>query len=167
MKKNAKTGNQINLHPTQTQRGFTYLELIVSMVILAILASAAIPVSRMIVKRQKEARLRSALLEMRIAIDRYRQAVEEGVIQKPPIDQYGYPKDFNELVHGVPDATVPSITVRFLRRIPVDPITGEAEWGKRSVQDASDTTSWGGQNLFDVYSLSDGRAIDQTEYNQW
>ncbi len=150
-----------------SRKGFTILELMVSTVILAILASAAVPVSKMMVKRKKEASLRASLLEMRTAIDRYRQAVEEGIIKKPPLDQYGYPADFEELVFGAPHAMKPSITIRFLRRIPVDPMTGEAKWGMRSVQDAPDSTTWGGQNLFDVYSLSDGTAIDQTEYSQW
>lgn len=151
----------------QSRRGFTYLELIVSMVILAILASAAIPSSKMITKRKKEAQLRDALLEIRTAIDSYKRAVDEGLIQRPQLDQYGYPLDFNELVEGAPLAQEPSVKIRFLRRIPVDPMTGEREWGMRSVQDEFDSISWGGQNLFDVYSESDGTAIDGTEYSEW
>jgi len=148
-------------------QGFTYLELIVSMVILAILASAAVPTSRMIMKRNRERVLKRNLLEIRTAIDRFKRSVEEGTIEKPPLDQYGYPLDFNELIEGVSSTEDFNVKIRFLRRIPVDPMTGEAEWGKRSVQDPFDSKSWGGENLFDVYSLSDGTAIDQTEYSEW
>ena len=148
-------------------RGFTYLELIVTMVILAILASAAVPTSRMLIKRKKETTLRDALMEMRIAIDRYKRAIEEGVIQNTPLDQYGYPADLTELIEGAPTSKDPQIKIRFLRKVPMDPMTGEAEWGKRSVQDEFDASSWGGQNVFDVYSLSDGTGIDGTEYSEW
>lgn len=149
------------------RRAFTLLELILSMLILSILAAAVVPVSRVVVKRGKEAELRRKLLEIRTAIDRFKKASEEGLIDVTDRDQYGYPADFEELISGLPTTDGSGKHLRFLRRIPVDPFTGEAEWGMRSVQDEPDSSSWGSENLFDVYSLSDGTALDGTEYGAW
>jgi general secretion pathway protein G len=149
------------------RRGFTYLELVLSLVILAVLSAALIPSTRNVVKRQKELGLQRSLLEMREAIDRFKEAVDNGKIVVRDREQLGYPADFEQLVAGAPLADKPEITMRFLRRIPVDPITGEAEWGMRSVQDPVDSESWGGENLFDVYSKSDGVALDGTKYGEW
>jgi general secretion pathway protein G len=207
------------------QAGMTLLELIIACAILLILASAAMPVARYTVKRQKEAELRRELREMRDAIDRYKDAADRNLIRVEAGSE-GYPPDLETLVKGVdltaqqgagiPGATspgqpiVPSTGfggggfgssfgsssgnsfgssfgqtqtpgqnnssnlgqdlirhVRFLRRVPVDPMTGKAEWGKRSVQDDPDSTSWGGKNVFDVFSLSTSTALDDTKYSDW
>lgn len=147
--------------------GFTLLELMISAVVLAILAGALMPTTKKIVKRQKEVELRRALLEMREAIDRYKKATEEGLIGEGDIDQLGFPEDFETLIAGVPLKKDSAKKIRFLRRIPKDPMTGEVEWGKRSVQDDPDDKTWGTENLFDVYSLSDGTALDGSEYSDW
>ena len=120
-------------------------------------------------KRRKEMELKQALLEIREAIDRFKRAADEGKIEADGTDQLGYPADFEELVNGVPMKTKDGKrkNMRFLRRIPVDPMTGEAAWGMRSVQDEPDDSTWGRENLFDVYSLSDGTALDGTEYQTW
>jgi len=146
---------------------FTLLELIIAMTLLGILAAAAAPTAKRIVKRDKEVRLKQALLEMRGAIDRYKRAVEEGVIEAGDPRQHGYPKDFDALLFGAPLRRDPQQRMRFLRRIPVDPMTGVAEWGMRSTFDPPDREGWGRENLFDVHSLSDGTALDGTEYSQW
>ncbi len=148
-------------------RAFTLLEIIISMVLLGILAAAVVPTTKKVVKRHKELELRRSLLEVREAIDRFKKAAEEGVIVIEGVEQIGYPKDFDELVEGAPLKKDNSKRMRFLRKVPVDPMTGEAEWGKRSSHDDPDKTSWGGENLFDIYSLSDGTALDGTEYASW
>lgn len=150
-----------------TQRGFSFLELMLSMVILAILAAAMVPTTKNIVKRQKEAQLRQALMEVRMAIDRYKKMADDGKINVTDVRQLGYPADFEELIAGASLKDTTGKNMRFLRRIPVDPMTGEAEWGMRSVQDTPDDRSWGGENLFDIYSLSDGIALDGTVYREW
>lgn len=149
------------------RRAFTLLELMMAAVVLAVLASAVMPTTKKIVKRRKEMELKQALLEMRSAVDRFKKATEEGLIEAGDIDQLGYPEDFDSLINGVPLKKDGSKKMRFLRRIPKDPMTGEAEWGKRSVQDDPDDTTWGGENIFDVFSLSDGTAMDGSEYSEW
>jgi prepilin-type N-terminal cleavage/methylation domain-containing protein len=212
------------------QRGMTLLELLIACAILLILASAAMPVARFTVKRQKEAELHRALREMRDAIDRYKDAADKGRI-RVEVGTEGYPPDLQTLVTGVDvvsqgitgaplgagigaagaagsagapaagastgfgsssfgatgfGATNPASTfntapgsgtgagsvpltqhIRFLRQIPTDPMTGHAEWGLRAVQDDSDSTSWGGRDVFDVYSLSQGSGLDNTKYSDW
>lgn len=145
------------------ESGLTLVELIVTVFILTILASAAIPVARFEYKRQKERELRQDLWMMRNAIDRYKDAADKGAFQTK-VDSDNYPPDLDTLVNGV---EVQGKKLRFLRRIPVDPMTGKAEWGMRSVQDDPDSTSWGGQNVFDVYSKSQGTALDGTKYSTW
>ena len=147
----------------EREDGLTLVELIVTVAILSILASAAIPVARFQVKREKERELRYDLWEMRSAIDAYKDAADRGAFQIKT-DSMGYPPDLETLVNGV---DVHGKTVRFLRKIPVDPMTGKADWGLRSNQDDPDTDSWGGQNVFDVYSKSDGTALDGTKYKDW
>lgn len=149
------------------RHGFTFLEIMLAMVILGILAAALVPTTKNIVKRRKETELRNGLMEMRLAIDRYKKIADEGKINVGDVRQLGYPADFDELIEGVPLRSDAGKNVRFLRRIPTDPMTGEAEWGMRSVQDAPDEKSWGGENLFDIYSLSDGTALDGSDYSQW
>ncbi len=148
-------------------RAFTLLELVLTMTILAILAAAMVPTTGKVVKRRKEMELKHKLMEVREAIDRFKRAADEGLIVVTDIEQLGYPEDFNQLVNGVPLKKSPRKVMRFLRQIPIDPMTGEADWGKRSVQDEPDRKSWGYENLFDIYSLSDGTALDETEYGEW
>ena len=147
----------------RTERGLTLMELIVTVAILAILASAAVPVARFKVKRDRERELRRDLWEMRDAIDHYKDAADRGAFQTK-VDSQNYPPDLDTLVNGV---DVQSKKVKFLRRIPVDPMTGKAEWGMRSMQDDPTSDSFGGQSVFDVYSKSQGTALDGTKYADW
>lgn len=155
---------------TGGQRGFSYIELMVAATVLLVLASAAIPLARWDHKRRQEARLKVTLKQMRHAIDEYKRYADEGLIIQSDVEQMGYPLTLEDLVEGVQigDPESPeSRTIKFLREIPEDPITGEAEWGMRSYQDDWDSTSWGGQNVYDVYSLSRVMALDGTYYYEW
>jgi len=143
--------------------GLTLVELIVTVAILTILASAAVPVMRFKVKRERERELRRDLWEMRDAIDHYKDAADRGAFQTK-VDSQNYPPDLDTLVTGV---DVQGKKVKFLRRIPVDPMTGKAEWGMRSMQDDPTSDSYGGQSVFDVYSKSQGTALDGTKYSDW
>jgi general secretion pathway protein G len=145
------------------QSGMTLVELIVAIAIMAILATGVLPISRNVVKREREKELRAALWQMRDAIDRYKDVADRGLIQLK-LDSNGYPPDLDELVKGV---DVKGKKFRFLRRIPVDPMTNGKEWGMRSMQDDPDSDSWGGQSLFDVYTKSPGTALDGTKYKDW
>jgi len=145
------------------ERGLTLVELIVAVAILAILAGAAVPLARTTVRRSKERELRRDLWEMRDAIDRYKDAADRGAFQIK-VGTEGYPPDLETLVKGI-DSNGKKL--RFLRRIPVDPMTGNTEWGMRSMQDEPDSTSWGGQNVFDVYTKAQGTALDGTKYSEW
>lgn len=152
------------------QRGVTYIELLVAVSILLVVASAVIPLARWDEKRRREVELRGTLRMIRDAIDLYKRYSDEGLIVQKDVDQLGFPLDFDELVEGVevgdPDSPTKKM-IPFLRGLPVDPITGEAEWGKRSYQDDWDSEGWGGENLYDVHSLSPGRALDGTYYRDW
>ncbi len=145
------------------ERGLTLVELIVTTAILAILAAAAFPVARFEVKRQNERQLRYDLWMMRDAIDKYKDAADRNAFQVK-LDSQGYPPDLETLVNGV---DVQTKKVKFLRRIPIDPMTGSAEWGLRSMQDDPTSQSYGGQSVFDVYSKSTGTALDGTKYSDW
>ena len=145
------------------QAGLTLIELIVTVAILAILASAAVPLARFRVKREKERELRYDLWQMRDAIDRYKDAADRHAFMTK-VDSQNYPPDLDTLVKGV-DAQGKKL--KFLRRIPVDPMTGKAEWQLRSMQDDANSDSWGGQNVFDVASKSKGTALDGTKYSDW
>jgi general secretion pathway protein G len=145
------------------ERGLTLVELIVTMTILAILAGAALPIARFEVKRRNERLLHYDLWMMRDAIDKYKDAADKGAFQTK-VDSQNYPPDLETLVKGV---DVQGKTLRFLRKIPIDPMTGKAEWGMRSMQDDPDSDSYGGQSVFDVYSKSDGTALDGTKYATW
>jgi general secretion pathway protein G len=151
-------------------RGYTFIELLIVVTIIMILASAVQPLAKIAIVRQKEAELRRVLREMRTAIDKYKDAADAQMI--PPtelkVGAEGYPPTLETLVDGVSvanDAT--GRKLKFLRRIPVDPMTGSDEWGLRAYQDKPDTTSWGGQNVFDVYSKSTGTALDGSKYRDW
>lgn len=144
----------------------TLLELIIAAAILLILSSAALPVFRFTVMRQKEAELHRGLREMRDAIDRYKDYSDRNLIRVAAGSE-GYPPDLETLVKGVRLGVGDNSKVRFLRHIPIDPMTGRAEWGLRSVQDDPDSTSWGGRNVYDVYSKSQGTALDGSRYSEW
>jgi general secretion pathway protein G len=150
--------------------GYSFVELLMVAAIVLVLATAVLPLSRVGIQRQKEVELRRALREMRTAIDRYKDAADLQQISNLEIepDDMGYPPDLETLVKGATkagDATQGKL--RFLRRIPVDPLTGEAEWGLRSYQDRPDSTSWGRQNVFDVYSTASGTGLDGTPFSEW
>lgn len=147
----------------RTERGLTLVELVVTVAILGILASAAVPIARFKVQRDKERELRRDLWQMRDAIDHYKDAADKGAFQTK-VDSQNYPPDLPTLVNGV---DVQGKKLKFLRRIPVDPMTGKAEWGMRSMQDDPDSDSFGGQSVFDVYSKSQGTALDGTKYSTW
>jgi len=194
--------NQTRRYAFPAQAGMTLLELIIACTILLVLATAAMPVARFTVMRQKESELRRGLREIRDAIDRYKDASDRNLIRVAAGTE-GYPPDLETLVAGVeivaqagpgPGLLLPGrggipgvpagaspLTpstgsegleeairrVRFLRRIPEDPMTGRTDWGQRAVQDDPETSSWGGGNVFDVYSLSSGNALDGTRYSDW
>ena len=149
--------------PDGREAGLTLIELIVTVAILGLLASAAVPLARWNIKRVKERELHADLWEMRKSIDAYKDAADKGGIQTK-VDSDNYPPDLDTLVKGV---EVKGKKVRFLRRVPVDPMTGKAEWGLRSEQDDPDSDSFGGQNVFDVYSKSQGTALNGTKYAEW
>ncbi len=152
------------------ERGLTFLELVAAVVILIVIAGAALPIGVNAVRRTKELQLRRALQTMRGAIDEFNKYAKAGAIKPWDPDWEFYPKDFDMLVEGVevtsPQNPVPK-TVMFLRKVPTDPMTGEATWGMRSYQDDWDADSWGEENLYDVYSLSSGVGLDGTEYKTW
>ena len=145
-------------------RGVTLLEMIIVISILLILMGAAVPVVRISVRRDKETELRRDLWEMRDAIDRYHDAANKNLFQIK-LGTEGYPPDLHTLVNGVEIAG--GKKMRFLRRVPVDPMTGNTDWGLRSMQDDPKSDSWGGQNVFDVYTKSNGTALNGTNYKDW
>jgi general secretion pathway protein G len=156
----------------RTQSGLTLVELIVAFSILLILTSMAVPMARFRVRREREKELRQDLREIRNAIDKYKDLCDTGKIQAGSQEAYCYPVSLEALVNGVPLMnTVAGLNqtgkMRFLRRIPKDPMTGDTDWGKRSMQDEPTSNSWGGQNVFDVYSKTMDKASDGTPYSDW
>lgn len=150
----------------RSEAGLTLIELIIACAILVILASAALPVARRTVVRPKEAELRRELREMRDAIDRYKDIADKNLV-RVKVGSEGYPPDLETLVNGVEYGSSGHEKVRFLRKIPIDPMTGRAEWRFQSVQDDPDSKSWSGDNVFDVHSTSDATALDGTKYSDW
>ncbi len=143
--------------------GFTLIELIVATTIMAILTGMAVPLARITIKRERERELRRDLWQMRDAIDRYKDAADRAAFQIK-LGSEGYPPDLDTLVQGV-DSNGKKL--KFLRKIPIDPMTGKSEWGMRSMQDDPTTDSWGGQNVFDVFTKSEDTALDGTKYKDW
>jgi len=148
---------------SRPERGFTLLELIIATTIRLVLSTMVLPITRATVKREKEKRLRADLWEMRDAIDRYKLDADRNAFQIKA-DSQGYPPDLETLVKGV---DVSGKKVRYLRKIPIDPMTGSTEWGLRSMQDDPDSDSFGGQSVFDVYTKSRDEGLDGTKYKDW
>lgn len=165
----------MGLKESRGQRGYTFVEVAVVAAILAILASGALPLAKVTMQRQRELELRRNLREMRTAIDKFKDAVDQNLIAPNDIDNdaEGYPPTLQTLVDGVTAATEAGKganegrKLRFLRRIPVDPMTRTTEWGQRSSRDTPDSKAWGGQNVYDVYTTHEGRALDGTNYRDW
>ena len=152
------------------QRGYSFLEVLVVTAILFILASAVMPLAQVTAQRQREVELRAALRQMRTAIDKFKDAVDQGRIAATELKpgSEGYPPDLETLVEGVSMQNDQSgIKLKFLRRIPIDPMTNSMEWGMRSYQDRPDSATWGGQSVFDVYTKSSATALDGTKYKDW
>ena len=162
-----------NLHRVRRVRaagGFSFIELLIVSTILMIIASAVMPLARVTSQRTKEAELRRTLREIRTAIDKYKDAVDLGQIPSTELKlgSEGYPPDLETLVEGVPVANDASgRKLKFLRRVPIDPMTNSTDWGQRSYQDRPDSVSWGGQNVFDVFTKSTGVGLDGTKYKDW
>jgi general secretion pathway protein G len=148
------------------QDGFSLIELIVTVMIISILVGLAVPLARNSIQREKEFELRSALREIRTAIDKYKEAADRGFIMVK-VDTEGYPETLTILVEGVDMVGQVDKKLKLLRRIPMDPMTKSAEWGQRSYQDDPKNSSWGGQNVFDVFTKSEGTALDGTKYKEW
>src|SRR5690606_36394299 len=154
----------------KSARGFTFVELLVVSTLLIILDSAVMPMAKVTMQRQREGELRRSLREVRTAIDKFKDAADNGLIGAMDLKTgaEGYPADLDILVEGVSVVNDQSgRKLKFLRRIPIDSMTNSTDWGKRSYQDRPDATSWGGQNVFDIYTKSEGTALDGTKYRDW
>ena len=150
--------------------GFTFIELIVTTAVIMILASAALPLARVSIRRQKEAELHRTLREVRTAIDQFKSYADAGRISSLEIqaNSENYPSSLDQLVQGAAAANdVTGKKFKFLRRIPIDPITGNADWGLRSYNDSPTASAWGGGNVYDIYSKAEGKALDGTKYKDW
>lgn len=151
-----------------TRAGMTLVELIVAFTILLVLSTMAVPMARTRVRRMKEHQLIQAEEEIRKAIDKYKDMADSGKLGIQKQDSYGYPESLEALVDGVKGSGQSADTkIKFLRRIPLDPMTNTREWGLRSMQDDPKSTGWGGQNVFNVYTKSDEKAADGTPYSEW
>ena len=152
------------------EHGYSFIEILVVTAVMFVLASAVMPLAQVTAQRQREVELRAALRQMRTAIDKFKDAVDQGRIAATELKpgSEGYPPDLETLVEGVPMQNDQSgVKLKFLRRIPIDPMTNSTEWGMRAYQDRPDSTSWGGQSVFDVYTKSGAIAIDGTKYRDW
>jgi general secretion pathway protein G len=154
----------------RSERGFTFIELLIVSTILLVLASVAAPLAKVTAQRQREAELRRSLREIRTAIDKFKDAVDQQLIPTTELEpgSEGYPPDLETLVEGVSVANDASgRKLKFLRRVPIDPMTNSTDWGLRSYTDKPDATTWGGRSVFDVYTTSDATALDGTKYRDW
>jgi len=151
---------------TTRRHGFSLIELIVTVMIISILVGLAVPLARNSIRREKDFALRAAVREIRVAIDKYKDASDRGLIMVK-VDTEGYPEKLDVLVEGVPMVGAVDKKLKLLRRIPKDPMTNSTEWGQRSYQDDPKNNSWGGQNVFDVFTKSEGIAFDGTKYKEW
>ena len=151
----------------KSQAGMTLIELIVAFTILSMLAAMAVPLARHKVRRDKERALRQALREMRIGVDKYKDACDAGKLGQAKVGTECYPETLEILTEGVTQSGATETKMKFLRRLPRDPFTGTTEWGKRAVQDDPTSLSWGGQNVFDVYTKTMEKAPDGTSYSEW
>jgi general secretion pathway protein G len=152
------------------QKGYTFIEVVIVTAIVMILASAVMPLAQVTSRRQREAELHRSLREMRTALDKFKDAVDSGQIPQSELEpgNEGYPPDLQTLVDGVTPANdATGRKLKYLRRIPIDPMTNGTEWGLRSYQDKPDATTWGGKNVFDVYTTSTATALDGTKYRDW
>ncbi|MBI1952046.1 MAG: type II secretion system protein [Acidobacteria bacterium] len=147
--------------------GVTLVELVVTIAVLGILATALVPIAKFTVKRQKELELRRSLRTMRQAIDQYKKFCDTGVIQKSGVDSECYPPDLETLVDGVEKTGALGQKIKFLRRVPIDPMIKSQDWGLRSFQDEPDSSSWGHENVYDVFTTSSKKALDGTLYKDW
>jgi general secretion pathway protein G len=169
----AASSSEIGNRKSEIGNGFTLLEIIIVITVLSVLTAAAIPMVRNTVKRERESELRTALRQVRQAIDRYKLFNDQSNGAAIPIEwktQSGYPKELKVLVEGFTPANIVGTSenrVRWLRRLPIDPMTGNNEWGLRSYKDKPDATSWGGDDVFDVYTKSDGQALNGSKYRDW
>ena len=151
----------------RNQRGLTLIELIVAFTIMMVLSTMAVPLARSKVRRERERELNRALQEIRNAIDKYKDAADSNQLGQQKVGTEGYPETLEMLVEGVKRAGQVDTKIKFLRRIPKDPMTNSTDWGKRSMQDDPKAMSWGGQNVFDVYTKSTDKATDGTAYSEW
>jgi general secretion pathway protein G len=149
------------------QRGLTLVELIVAFTIMSLLAAMAVPLARTRVRREREREFRWSLREIRTAIDKYKDAADAKLIPANKLDSDGFPESLEQLAEGVKLNNSPDKKIRFLRRVPKDPMTNSTDWGLRSTRDEPASTSWGGQNVFDVYTKSSEKAPDGTSYSEW
>jgi general secretion pathway protein G len=152
--------------PHLSDRAFTLIELIAAITILLVLTSVALPMARVQAQRTRELELHRVLRDIRQAIDRFKDFSDRGMIAVTP-DTFGYPPDLDTLVNGVPLKGSSTAKYKFLRKIPIDPMTGKADWGLRAMQDDPDSRSWGGRSVFDVYSQNTGTGLDGTHYADW
>jgi len=166
MLRDASIQKRVGRQRGDPQAGLTLLELILTCGILLLLSTLALPIARYALIRDKEATLRQNLGEIRDAIDRYKDAADHNQI-KVELQTEGYPPDLETLVSGVPLGTDGDKKIHFLRKIPIDPMTGHPDWGLRAVQDDPDSTEWSGKDVFDVYSQSTATAMDRTKYSDW
>lgn len=154
----------------KSSSGFTFVEIVVVTAVMMILASAALPIARVSMKRQREAELKRSLREVRTAIDTFKEWADRGAIASTELSlgNENYPSSLDILVDGVTLANDASgRKKKFLRRVPIDPFTGSTDWGKRAYQDAPDTKVWGGGNIYDIYTKFDGKALDGSKYRDW
>ena len=160
--------SKLACRPRSTSCGYTFIELIIATAVMMVLASAALPLARVSMRRQKEVELRRDLREMRLAIDKFKDAQQQMSVTEQKFSCEGYPASLDVLVEGVTRANDASgRKLKFLRRVPIDPLTGKADWGLRDLGDAVDSNVWAGNCVWDVYSKAEGKGLDGSKYRDW